>query len=187
MPLSPRRFILLIIVSSGLSSYAQNSYAQKSHYQDLSPDRLLSKNSLDLWLLGNKGFFAVGYNRTLLETRHFIFQASPAIGLVPGNQEDSATSIPDFLHLNLGANIVYGMYSLNKLSLGFSYSWILTGDIYKVRPKSHYGRLLGEFAYIRHFRRDQTELKIAFSPILYDNGADDIQNIPVAVIFRLLL
>lgn len=187
MPPSLRRFILLIIVSSGLSSYVQKSYAQKSHYQDTSPDRLLSKNSLDLGLLGNKGFFFVTYNRTLLETRHFTFQASPAIGLVPGNQEDSATSIPDFLHLNLGANIVYGMYSLNKLSLGFSYSWILTGDIYKVRPKSHYGRLLGEFAYIRHFRQDQLELKIAFSPILYDNGANDVQNIPIAIVIRGML
>ena len=187
MPLSLRRFILLIIVSSGLSSCAQKLYAQKPHYQDTSSNRLLSKNSIDLWLLGNKGFLAVGYNRTLLETRHFTFQASPATGLVPGEQEDSASAIPDFLHLNLGANIVYGRYSLNKLSAGFSYSWIFTGDKYKARPKSHYGRLLGEFAYIRHFRQDQLEFKIVFTPILYDNGANDVQNIPIAIVIRGML
>lgn len=158
-------------------------------YTQENENKIASKNRLDIQLFGNKGFISVGYNRTILEYKLISFTLTPSIGYVPGSHDTSNgdTPFPSFTHLNLGTDIVLG-HSLNQLSTGVSYSKIILGrDPINVRPKSNYTRVLGDISYIRHFKHDPLALKISFAPILYDNGADDVENIPIAFAFRISL
>lgn len=154
-----------------------------SYCQQVAP-HMVDKNTFDLQCLGNKGFFAIGYSRMIFEKKNLCFNVSPAIGLVPGSHEDSLSSIPSFTHLNIGLNLVYGRLKYG-LDIGTSYSKILVGNRYHERPKSNYNRVLGELGIIRYLPADRLAIRLAFNPILYDDGATDVSNIPVSVTFQI--
>jgi len=142
------------------------------------------KNSLDLQCLGNKGFIAIGYNRIVFEKENLYLTIGPALGFVPGSHEDTLNSIPNFTHLNFGASVVYAHLKY-RFAIGTGYSRIIVGDMYHARPKSSYNRVLGEFGIIRYFPKDEFGIKLAFTPMLYDDGADDIESIPVSFTFQI--
>lgn len=144
----------------------------------------IDKNSLDLQLLGNKGFVAIGYNRIIFSSKRLYCMISPVIGFVPGSSEDTLRSIPAFAHINIGLNIVYGDFKY-RVAFGVSYSKIFLRDTYRARSKSNYNRMLGEIAFIRYFPRDRLGLKFAYTPILYDDGANDVENVPVSFAFQI--
>ncbi len=154
----------------------ENSYSQSKDFD--------SKNSLDIQLLGNKGFVAIGYNRTIFKNEKIEWLIGPAIGYVPASREDTANSVPRFLHLNLGSYIVYGK-GLLRPNVGVSYSKILLGDPYNARPKNNYNRVLGDIGVL--IRVFDLSIKIAYAPILFDDGADDVQNFPLAVVIHVTL
>lgn len=140
-------------------------------------------NTIDFQMLGNKGFIAVGYNRALLGKRKFNWLIGPSVGFVPGSSEDTTHAIPRFYHLNIGSGLSYRI-KYSEITVGASYSKILLSDRYHSSPKSAYDRVLGDFGYVQYFNGDGVIIKIAFTPMLYDNGTNDVQNVPVAVVFR---
>ena len=171
------RYIYTILISTLLSAATVSLPAQEklnTHYP---------KNTIDIQALGNKGFIAIGYNRALFQSGRFALLLGPAIGFVPGSHEDTTNTIPTFFHMNLGANAGYRVH-LFEASVGLSYSRILLSDKYNARPKPNYNRVLGDISYIQHFKTGDISIKISFTPILFDDGADDVQNIPVGFTFR---
>jgi len=161
--------ILITVVSTAFSQDVKNP--------------IYPRNTLDVQMLGNKGFIAVGYNRALLGKHKFNWLVGPSVGFVPGSSEDSAHAIPRYYHLNIGSGLSYRR-RYSEITAGASYSRILLSDPYHSSPKSAYNRVLGDFGYVQYFNGDGVILKIAFTPMLYDDGTDDVQNIPVAVVFR---
>ncbi len=170
-----KQLITLFLVIVSLNIYGQKSGTS-----------IFDKNSLDLQCLGNKGFFTIGYNRIIHEQKNLYFIIGPALGFVPGSHEDSLNSIPSFAHLNLGINLVYGHLKY-RFHIGTSYSKIFTGDRYHARPKTNYNRILGELGFSRFFPLDEFGIKLAFTPILFDDGANDVSDIPVSFTFQITL
>jgi len=146
-----------------------------------------SQNTLDISMLGNKGFASVGYNRAIFQFSKFQVLLGPSVGYVPSSREDTANSIPRFLHLNVGTNLTYSPFRYFEVSAGVSYSKILLGDPYHVSPKSNYNRILGDFGLIWHFRKDDLAIKLTYTPILFDNGAEDVEGFPYGLSFRIEL
>lgn len=149
------------------------------------------KNTFEIGVLGNIGFLNVGYDREVLHFKKFNTSIETKIGYVPGSKgeeedEEEKNSTPNFIHLNFGTGINYKTYS-SRIGLGISYSKILIGyDKSNAREKSNYNRLLGELNYSYYFEEiegTRTGLKLSFAPILYDDGANDVQNIPIRVSF----
>jgi hypothetical protein len=170
--------LLLFLIITSLSPQAQDSI-----------NKIMSKNKLEIEMFGNKGFISVGYNRTIFQNKIFSFTVSPAIGYVPGSHDTSNGGIPfpSFTHLNIGTDIVLG-HLFNQLSAGISYSRIVLGrDPAHTSVNTKYNRVLGDISYIRHFKHDPLALKISFTPMLYDDGADDVENIPIGFTFRISL
>ena len=166
-------FISLLIIVTG--SYAQDI-----------DSTIYAKSTFDVQMLGNKGFGSIGYNRAIYQKHNFNLLISPSIGYVPSSREDTAHSIPRFLHLNLGVNVTYQLI-YNEISAGISYTKILLGDPYHVKPKSNYDRILGDLAYIRHFKHDGLALKFSYTPFLYDSGANDVESFPWGITIRMAL
>jgi len=148
-----------------------------------------NKNNFEIGLLGNIGFINLGYNREIVAIDKFIIAIGAKIGYVPGSQESESSAIPNFIHLNLGPAALLSVSS-SKFGAGMSYSKILIGsDEFDVRNKSNYNRILGDLNYAYFFdktRNGRTGVKLSFMPILYDDGAEDVQNIPVklALVFE---
>ncbi len=67
-------------------------WAQKAEAEDARA--VLSRNTLDLQLFGNRGFFSVGYNRKMAQRGHFSLMIGPAIGLVPGSHDSLSLPPP---------------------------------------------------------------------------------------------
>jgi hypothetical protein len=159
--------IILIILST-------NSYSQSL------------RNTIELGGLGNLGFINLGYNREILNFDKFNILTSLKIGYVPGSQETEKSAIPNFIHTNFGSSLNYNTYH-SKFGVGISFSKILIGnDEFNKREKSNYSRLLGDVNYTYYFditNEGKTGVKISYIPILYDNGADDMQNIPIGLSF----
>jgi hypothetical protein len=76
--------------------------------------------------------------------------------------------------LNLGLSFVYGNLKY-RFSIGINYSENILGDRYHARPKSNYNRVSGEIGFIKYFPKDRFGIKLAFTPILYDDGAGHYQ------------
>jgi hypothetical protein len=171
MPFKLFAFLLL----TGLLAMAKTGRAQSDSADS---NGLHSLNMLDLQLFGNKGFFAIGYSRKLVERGKFSLLAGPAVGLVPGSH-DSASPNPAYYELNFGSAINFS-FGLNELCAGASYSRILYAG-------NGFNRVIGEFAFIRHFRKINLSVKIAYTPIWYENGSDDVQYVPVSIAWRVML
>lgn len=165
-----------ILILSACLMIALPACAQKASAEDARA--LPSRNTFDLQLFGNRGFFSVGYNRKMVQRGHFSLLLGPAIGLVPGSH-DSLSPSPAYWHMNFGATICF-TFGQNELCAGSSYTRILS-DGYGAN------RVLGEFGYIHHFGVDGVAIKLSYTPIWYDHGGDDVQYIPVSFTFRATL
>lgn len=153
------------------------------------------KNNVEFGILGNLGFANVGYTRSVISTNNFLINLGPKIGYVPGSNDDENTnqtnnsSVPSFMHLNLISEGLWKFSPSNNIGVGISYSKILVvSDKHDVRPKSNYDRILGEISYAHilgwsNSEKSTTWIKIYFTPIIYDNDANDVQNIPVRLSF----
>lgn len=144
------------------------------------------KNSIEFGVVGNLGFANLGYDREILNFDKFNLLVGTKIGYVPGSQEVEKSAIPNFIHINFGSSLNYMNYS-SKLGIGASFSKILIGsDEFNKRSKSNYNRILGDLNYTYYFsvnNENRTGVKLSYIPILYDNGAEDMQNIPVRLSF----
>lgn len=144
---------------------------------------MFGKNSIDIGIFGNKGFFSAGYNRTVYRKPRFNFLIGTSVGFVPGSGDDDLNVVPTFWHLNVGSNVSYHI-NYSEFTAGASYSKILLSDPYHSRPRSNYNRILGDFGYVLHFATSPVSIKLSFTPILFDDGTNDVQNIPVLLVFR---
>jgi hypothetical protein len=153
------------------------------------------KNNLEAGALGNLGFLHIGYTRSLINFSEFSLNTGLKIGYVPspsdeysGNNENNPP-VPNFIHLNLPVELLWKFHQSNNVGIGASYSKILLGsNEYNARTKSNYNRILGEISYshILDWSNDSettTWIKVSFTPIIYDDHANDVSNIPVRLAF----
>lgn len=150
------------------------------------------KNNFELGALGNIGFLNVAYSRSILNFEKISLNVGPKLGYVPGSHEEENenqqnSSFPSFTHLNFITELVYKFSNYHQIGAGGSYSKIfVSGDDSNVREKNNYDRILGEIHYAYLFNSSdsgQDGIKITFCPMIYDNGAFDVQNIPIRVSF----
>ncbi len=153
-----------------------------------------SKNNFEFGILGNIGFLHAGYTRSIINFNDFSVNSGAKIGYVPGSGDEESstiqkTSVPTFLHLNIPAEILWKFHELNNVGIGVSYSKILAFvDEYSTSPKSNYNRILGEISYGHIIGWDNnsdttTWVKVYFCPFIYDDHANDVDNIPVRISF----
>lgn len=153
------------------------------------------KNNLEAGALGNLGFLHVGYTRSVLNFSEFSVNTGVKIGYVPspsdeysGNNENDPPD-PNFLHLNLPVELLWKFHRSNNVGIGASYSKILLdSNEFNARSKTNYNRILGELNYSHilgwsNNGETTTWIKVSFTPIIYDDHADDVSNIPVRVSF----
>ncbi len=161
-------FIIIILIT--LKSYSQTN-----------------KNNFEAGVLGNIGFFNIGYTREILEIKKIDLDIGAKIGYVPGSSgKDGDTPSPNFTHLNLGPELSFSTHK-NRFGIGINYSTILVGNNKNnSREKNNYNRILGDINYTFYTNGEGENLsgiKISFVPIIYDNGALDVQNIPIRLSF----
>lgn len=151
-------------------------------------------NNFEFGILGNIGFLQAGYTRSIVNFKNFSINTGTKIGWVPSSGDEKSSteqkkSVPTFIHLNFPGEILWKFHKSNNVSVGFSYSKILVyNDKYSTRTKSNYNRILGEISYghiIGWSNNDNTTtwIKVCFTPILYDNDANDVENIPIRLSF----
>ncbi len=162
--------IIIIIILITLKTYSQTN-----------------KNNFEAGVLGNIGFFNIGYTREVLEIKKINLGIGAKIGYVPGSSgNESDTSSPNFTHLNLGPELSFSTHK-NRFGIGINYSTILVGNNKNnSREKNNYNRILGDINYTFYTNSEGENLsgvKISFVPIIYDNGALDVQNIPIRLSF----
>ena len=104
--------------------------------------------------------------------------------MVPGFHKDSLREIPRFAHLNIGANFAFGNLR-NRIFLGSSYSKILCSRTYYRGTKSNFDRVIGEFSYMRYLVKSGFGIKLAYTPVFFDNGANDVEFIPFSFAFQI--
>lgn len=151
------------------------------------------KNNLEVGALGNLGFFHVGYTRSVINFSNFSFNTGLKIGYVPDSGDEMSTNLqnysPNFIHLNIPLEFLWKFHRSNNVGIGASYSKILVGsNEYNIRPKTNYNRILGEISYAHklNFNSDDDAtgwIKISFTPIIDDDHANDVSNIPVRLSF----
>ena len=151
------------------------------------------KNNFEIGALGNIGFINVGYSRSVLNFEKFSLNVGPKLGYVPGSHEEKKenqqnnSSFPNFVHLNFITESIYKFSEYHQIGAGVSYSKIFVlADDSNVREKNNYNRILGEIHYAYLFNSSysgQDGIKISFCPIIHDNGALDVQNIPIRISF----
>lgn len=151
------------------------------------------KNNFEFGILGNLGFLHIGYTRSVINFSDFSFNTGLKIGYVPGSGDETTVnpqnSVPNFINLNLPAEFLWKFHKSNNVGIGISYSKIFVGsNEYGNRPKNTYSRALGEISYAHILgwsdnSSSTTWIKIHFTPIIYDNHADDVSNIPVRLSF----
>lgn len=150
-------------------------------------------NNFELGILGNIGFLNAGYTRSLFHFNNFSINSGAKIGWVPasGDEKSSTTqkkSVPIYLHFNFPGEVYWKFHRSNFVSAGCSFSKILVfTDQYSTSAKSNYNRILGEISYGHciDWSKNETStwIKVSGSPIIYDNGANDVVNIPIRVSF----
>lgn len=146
------------------------------------------KNNIEAGVLGNIGFFHLGYGREILSIKKIHLDVSSKIGYVPGAKgSEIEESNPNFTHLNIGSNISLLTLS-SRFGIGISYSKIFVGnDVNNVRNKNDYNRILGDINYTLYLsdkeEKNKNGIKVSFMPILYDDGVNDMDNIPARIAF----
>lgn len=123
----------------------------------------------------------------------FSLNTGVKVGYVPNSADEYTTdpqnAVPNFIHLNFPAELLWKFHRSNNLGIGASYSKIFVGTReYGNREKSNYDRILGEISYSHILSwSDDNEttiwIKGSFTPVLKDNHADDVQNIPFRLSF----
>lgn len=151
------------------------------------------KNNLEVGALGNIGFINVGYSRSLLNSDNFNINIGTKLGYVPGSGDEESTnpqnSVPNFIHLNFPLEFLWKFHPSNNVGIGASYSKIFLGsNEFNERPKTNFNRILGEISYshiLGWSNNDETTtwIKVSFTPMIYDDHADDVSNIPVRLAF----
>jgi hypothetical protein len=151
------------------------------------------KNNLEIGILGNLGFLYAGYTRSMLNFSEFSINTGLKVGYVPSSADETTVnpenSVPNFIHLNIPVEFLWKFNRSNNIGVGASYSKILVGTKeYGNRPKTNYNRILGEISYGHILSWDNssdetTWIRIYYTPILHDDHASDVQNIPVRLGF----
>jgi len=153
------------------------------------------KNNLEAGALGNLGFLHIGYTRSLINFSEFSLNTGIKIGYVPGSGDEESKNtinnppVPNFAHFNLPLEFLWKFHRSNNVGIGASYSKILLGsNEYNARPKTNYNRILGEISYSHildwsNNSETTTWVKVSFTPIIYDDHANDVSNIPVRLAF----
>ncbi len=151
------------------------------------------KNNIEFGLIGNLGFLHVGYTRSVFNFSNFSVNTGLKVGYVPSSgdeeTENPQNSVPNFIHLNLPVEFLWKFHRSNNIGIGASYSKIFVGSSeYGNRPKTNYNRVLGEMSYSHILSwsensDDTTWIRLAFTPMLHDDHADDVQNLPVRLSF----
>jgi hypothetical protein len=151
------------------------------------------KNNIEFGLLGNLGFLHIGYTRSVFSFSQFSVNTGLKAGYVPSSGDEESkhpeNSAPNFAHINLPVEVLWKFHRSNNIGIGASYSKIFVGSSeYGNRPKTNYNRILGEISYGHILSRSDYEesttwIRIYFTPIMYDDHADDVSNIPVRLAF----
>ncbi len=142
-----------------------------------------SKSACDIQLFGNQGFGSFNYNYRVIDWRKAVLAARLGVGFVPGSGEDSSSG---FIHVTTGCSYVYCKH-YNQLVAGLLYSSIFRTGYDKDDPnrKRRFNRIIGELGFIRYFKGDdKVGVKLCWTPVLYDDGANDVQFMPVSIAFR---
>ncbi len=151
-------------------------------------------NNFEFGILGNIGFLHAGYTRSIINIKNFSINTGAKIGWVPasGDEESSTNqknSVPTYIYLNFPAEVLWKFHTSNNFSTGFSFSKILVyTDKYSDSTKSNYNRILGEISYGHIIgwssnNNSTTWVKVYFTPIIYDNSSDNLENIPIRLSF----
>ncbi|GEN76225.1 hypothetical protein [Chryseobacterium hagamense] len=151
------------------------------------------KNNIEFGLLGNLGFLHIGYTRSVFSFSQLSVNTGLKAGYVPSSGDEESkhpeNSVPNFAHINLPVEVLWKFHRSTNIGIGASYSKIFVGSSeYGNHPKTNYNRILGEISYGHILSRSDYEesttwIRIYFTPIMYDDHADDVSNIPVRLVF----